>query len=152
LGTFVKLTSAEPRAAHYLSAPAPTAGPPGPRSSASAALIARVPLYRMDNPLRTRWDAREIEVTTHELRNNLARAVNRAAYGPMPVIITRRGYKVAAIISVDDLRLLMRERGRREEVLGRDLPASPEERSLALCRLLQDEIEHFDQEEFRRSR
>jgi prevent-host-death family protein len=39
-------------------------------------------------------------VTTNELRDNLSQEINRAAYGVDPVLITRRGRKIAAIISI----------------------------------------------------
>ena len=41
-----------------------------------------------------------------EIRNNLAEAINRAAYAGERVILERRGKPVAAIVSVDDLKVL----------------------------------------------
>jgi prevent-host-death family protein len=56
------------------------------------------------------------EVSTEELRRSLSEIVNRAAFGSHPVLITRRGRKIAAIVSIDDLVLLERMRRRRDEM------------------------------------
>jgi prevent-host-death family protein len=40
-------------------------------------------------------------VTTNELRDNLSQAINNAAYGRQPVLVMRRGRKVAAIVSIE---------------------------------------------------
>jgi len=45
-------------------------------------------------------------VTAEEARNQLAEIINRAAYGHEPTIVTRRGKRVAAIVSIEDLELL----------------------------------------------
>ena len=41
-----------------------------------------------------------------EIRNNLADALNRVAYGGERVILQRRGKGVAALVSMEDLALL----------------------------------------------
>jgi prevent-host-death family protein len=41
-----------------------------------------------------------------EIRNNLADALNRAAYAGERVVLERRGKPVAAIVSIEDLELL----------------------------------------------
>ncbi|HLH72824.1 MAG TPA: type II toxin-antitoxin system prevent-host-death family antitoxin [Chloroflexota bacterium] len=46
------------------------------------------------------------KLTTSELRDQLAEVVNRAAYGKERVILTRRGKPLAAIIPIEDIRLL----------------------------------------------
>ena len=43
-----------------------------------------------------------------EIRNNLADVLNRAAYAGERVILQRRGKPVAAIVSMDDIKLLER--------------------------------------------
>ncbi len=45
-------------------------------------------------------------VSTNELRDSLSQTINRAAFGREPVLVTRRGRKIAAIISVVDLAFL----------------------------------------------
>ena len=49
-----------------------------------------------------------MNVSIARVRNNLADALNRAAYGGERVILERRGKPVAAIVSLDDLELLER--------------------------------------------
>ena len=61
-------------------------------------------------------------VTTNELRDNLSLEINRAAFGDDPVLVTRRGRKIAAIISITDLSFLQRMKDRREGVFAPDLP------------------------------
>jgi len=45
-------------------------------------------------------------VSAEEARNQLSEIINRAAYGREPTIVTRRGKRVAAIVSIEDLELL----------------------------------------------
>ena len=45
-------------------------------------------------------------VTTAEARKKLAEIVNRVAYGKEPVVLTRRGEEIAALISMEELALL----------------------------------------------
>jgi prevent-host-death family protein len=45
-------------------------------------------------------------VTTAEARKKLAEIVNKVAYGKEPVILTRRGEEIAALISMEELELL----------------------------------------------
>ena len=47
-------------------------------------------------------------VTTAEARKKLAEIVNKVAYGKEPVVLTRRGEKIAALISMEELELLQR--------------------------------------------
>jgi antitoxin Phd len=47
-------------------------------------------------------------VTTAEARKNFADIVNKVAYGKEPVILTRRGREIAALISIDELQLLQK--------------------------------------------
>ena len=49
-----------------------------------------------------------MNVSIAEIRNNLADALNRAAYGGERVVLERRGKPVAALVSMDDLELLER--------------------------------------------
>ena len=44
------------------------------------------------------------EMSTEKLRRNLSQIINRAAYGMDPVLVTRRGLKMVAVISMDEER------------------------------------------------
>ena len=45
-------------------------------------------------------------VTTAEARKKFAEIVNKVAYGKEPVVLTRRGEEIAALISMEELELL----------------------------------------------
>ncbi|MBW2650913.1 MAG: type II toxin-antitoxin system Phd/YefM family antitoxin [Deltaproteobacteria bacterium] len=45
-------------------------------------------------------------ISTAEARKKLSEIVNKVAYGKEPVILTRRGEKIAALISMEELELL----------------------------------------------
>ena len=45
-------------------------------------------------------------VSTAEARKKLAEIVNKVAYGNQPVVLTRRGVEIAALISMKELELL----------------------------------------------
>jgi len=47
-------------------------------------------------------------ITTADARKNFADIVNKVAYGKESVILTRRGQKIAALISIDELELLQK--------------------------------------------
>lgn len=47
-----------------------------------------------------------ITISTVEARKNFADIVNKVAYGKEPIVLTRRGQGVAALISIDELKLL----------------------------------------------
>ena len=47
-----------------------------------------------------------MEISVAEIRDNLADALNRVAYAGERVILQRRGKGVAALVSMEDLRLL----------------------------------------------
>jgi prevent-host-death family protein len=47
-----------------------------------------------------------ITISTASARKNLAEIVNQVAYGVEPVILTRRGKEVAALVSIEELELL----------------------------------------------
>lgn len=46
------------------------------------------------------------KITTAEARKNLADLINSVAYGKDTVVLTRRGKELAALISIEDLKLL----------------------------------------------
>ena len=48
------------------------------------------------------------KVTTADARKNFADIVNQVAYGKEPIILTRRGKELAALVSIDDLMLLQK--------------------------------------------
>jgi len=47
-----------------------------------------------------------MQVSIKEIRDNLADALNRVAYGGERLILARRGKGVAALVSMEDLQLL----------------------------------------------
>ncbi|MGO9308581.1 MAG: type II toxin-antitoxin system Phd/YefM family antitoxin [Spirochaetia bacterium] len=55
-------------------------------------------------------------MSTEVLRRDLSQVINRAAYGIEPVLITRRGRKIAALISLDDFALLVRMQQQRDRM------------------------------------
>ena len=46
------------------------------------------------------------KVTTAEARKNLADIVNKVAYNKEPIVLTRRGQDVAALVSMEEFELL----------------------------------------------
>ena len=46
------------------------------------------------------------KVSTADARKNFADIVNKVAYGKEPIVLTRRGQDVAALVSIDELELL----------------------------------------------
>ena len=47
-------------------------------------------------------------ITTAEARKNFADIVNTVAYGKEPIVLTRRGQEIAALISIEELQLLQK--------------------------------------------
>lgn len=47
-----------------------------------------------------------IEISTAEARDQFSEIVNKAAYGKERMIVTRRGKALAALIPIEDLRIL----------------------------------------------
>jgi prevent-host-death family protein len=47
-------------------------------------------------------------VTTADARKNLAEIINQVAYGKEPIVLTRRGKELAAVVSIEDLKLLQK--------------------------------------------
>ena len=79
-------------------------------------------------------------ISTNELRNNLSQTINRAAFGTDPVVVVRRGRKIAAIISISDLAFLEAMRHRRDEALKEELPQDQTKIGAALARRLEQEL------------
>jgi prevent-host-death family protein len=79
-------------------------------------------------------------VTTEELRSKLSETINRAAFGVDPVLVTRRGRKIAAIISLVDLVFLENMKKRREEIMTENVPDDMGEVGPAMGRRLKWEI------------
>jgi len=79
-------------------------------------------------------------VSTDELRENLSHTINRAAFGSEPVLVTRRGRKIAAIISIEDLEFLEAMKQRREEAITEKLPADQLQVGSAMERRLKWEL------------
>lgn len=80
------------------------------------------------------------KVATTDLRRGMAEIINRAAYGSEPVVLTKRGHPVAAIISYNDLVFLMSMKKRRDEARRRPMPSGSEEVGLELARRLREEL------------
>lgn len=47
-------------------------------------------------------------ITTAEARKNFAEIVNNVAYGKDTIVLTRRGKALAALVSIEDLKLLQK--------------------------------------------
>ena len=47
-----------------------------------------------------------ITISTADARKHFADIVNKVAYGKEPIVLTRRGQEVAALVSMDELELL----------------------------------------------
>ena len=45
-------------------------------------------------------------ISTADARKHFADIVNKVAYGKEPIVLTRRGQKVAALVSMEELELL----------------------------------------------
>ena len=80
-------------------------------------------------------------ISTIQLRDNLSEAINCAAYGMEPVLVMRRGRKIAAIISLDDLAFLELMKHRRNEAWSEPLPTDQSQIGSALAR--RREVEDF---------
>ena len=46
------------------------------------------------------------KISTADARKNLSNIVNRVSFGKEPIILTRRGEEMAALVAMDELRLL----------------------------------------------
>ena len=55
------------------------------------------------------------EISTADARKKLANIVNRVAFGKESFVLTRRGEALAALVSVEDLRLLQEMEERMDE-------------------------------------
>lgn len=55
-----------------------------------------------------------------EARNQFSDVLNRAAYGRERVVMTRRGKPIAAVVSIEDLRLLERLIDRTEDEIDHE--------------------------------
>jgi prevent-host-death family protein len=47
-----------------------------------------------------------VKISTADARKNLSDIVNKVAYGKEPIVLTRRGQDIAALISMEELELL----------------------------------------------
>jgi prevent-host-death family protein len=79
-------------------------------------------------------------ISTNQLRDNLSEHINRAAFGKEPVLVMRRGRKIAALVSIPDLAFLERMKQRREEAMTESLPPDEESIGPAMARHLYWEI------------
>ena len=79
-------------------------------------------------------------VSTNNLRVALSEIINHAAYGSAPVVVTRRGHPVAAVISIEDLAFLERMRRMRDALRRQPVPSDPTQVGPALARKLEDEL------------
>jgi prevent-host-death family protein len=81
-----------------------------------------------------------VSAFSHELRDNLSQTINRAAFGREPVLVTRRGRKIAAIISTVDLAFLETMKQRKDEAMTEKLPADQSWIGPAIARRLYWEL------------
>lgn len=49
-----------------------------------------------------------ITISTADARISFSEIINKVAYGNEPIILTRRGKRIAAIVSINELELLQR--------------------------------------------
>jgi antitoxin Phd len=52
------------------------------------------------------WENSTMEISVKAIRDNLADALNRVAYGGERIVLLRRGKGVAALVSMEELKLL----------------------------------------------
>jgi prevent-host-death family protein len=73
-----------------------------------------------------------ISVSVTELKQNLGEIINQAAYGGQRIILLSHGKERAALISIEDLRLLeaLQKENRRETYQNRQLSLLDEARQL----------------------
>jgi prevent-host-death family protein len=79
-------------------------------------------------------------ISVGELRTALSEIVSAAAYSADPIVITRRGTKIAALISLEDLIFLVRMKAREEEILNEEVPEDSEGIGRAQARRLQCQL------------
>ena len=82
-------------------------------------------------------------VTTTELQNQLSEIMSRAVYGNQLIGVKRRGNKIAAIVSFEDVVFLERMKRRREEVRNAPLPTDPEKIGAAIAKKYEQEMLFF---------
>jgi prevent-host-death family protein len=78
--------------------------------------------------------------TTDELRSNLSQVINRAAFGVDPVLVTRGGRKIAAVISLVDLVFLENMKHQRKKILSKEVPDTIRGAGLAMGERLKWEL------------
>lgn len=66
-------------------------------------------------------------ISTAEARKNFADLVNKVAYGKEPVVLTRRGQGIAALVSMEELELLQQIEDRMDIEDARKALAEPGE-------------------------
>ena len=81
-----------------------------------------------------------LSIPSHKLRSCLSFAVNQAAFGEDPILITRRGRDVAALISISDLMFLDRMKRSRDRARQEKLPKDAREMQSALVRRWEAEM------------
>jgi prevent-host-death family protein len=79
-------------------------------------------------------------ISVGELRTALSEIVSAAAYSADPIVITRRGYKIAALVSLEDLVFLVKMRAREKEILDEKVPEDSQGIGKAMARRLQWEL------------
>jgi hypothetical protein len=79
-------------------------------------------------------------VSTTKLRDCLALTINQAGFGNDPILLTRRGRSVAAIVSIPDLELLLTMKMRRSAARKKELPSDPTQIGPATARRVRNEI------------
>ena len=78
-------------------------------------------------------------ISTNDLRDNLSETVSRAAFGN-PVIVTRRGRKIAGLVLYGDLLFLEKMKARKAELMAMPIPDDPAQVGPALAEKLRQEL------------
>ena len=79
-------------------------------------------------------------VTASRFRSKLSETFSRAVYGSQLVVVTRRGSRIAGIVSFDDLVFLERMKRRRAQVLRTPVSGGPGDIGPALAERLRLEM------------
>jgi prevent-host-death family protein len=79
-------------------------------------------------------------ISTTKLRDCLSLTINQAGFGSDPILLTRRGRSVAAIISIADLEFLQRLKRRRKAARRKELPCDQSQIGTAIAQRLRSEL------------
>ncbi len=81
-----------------------------------------------------------VKIQVSEIRDNLAEFLNRTAYGNERLVIERRGKAVAALVSMDDMELLLKLEAEVDLADARKALAEAEEEGTVSWKSLKQEL------------